>query len=92
MFSPPPAPRFVDTVEAARILGLSPRTLEMQRCQGRGPAYHKLGSRVLYALDVLEARLSHGDHSTTVYADASVSRHPTLAEASQHAENRPVRR
>lgn len=92
MFSPPPGPRFVDTFEAARILGLSPRTLEKQRCQGRGPAYHKLGSRVLYALDELETQLSRGDRSTTVYADASVSHHPTVAALSQHTPNRPVRR
>ncbi len=92
MFSPPPGPRFVDTVEAARILGLSPRTLEKKRCQGRGPAFHKLGSRVLYALDELEAQLSRGERSTTVYAGASVSCHPTLAALPHRAENRPVRR
>jgi hypothetical protein len=92
MFSPPPGPRFVDTVEAARILGLSPRTLEKQRCQGRGPAYHKLSNRVLYAIDELEAQPSRGARSTTVYANASVSCHHTLAAMSQRAENRAVRR
>ena len=92
MFSPPPGPRFVEMLEAVRILGLSPLTLEKQRCQLRDPAYHKLCSRVLYALDELEARLSHGDRSSTVYVGASVSRHPTLAVLWQHAGNRPVRR
>lgn len=35
--------------EAATLLGLSPRTLERYRCTGFGPAYRKLGRRVLYA-------------------------------------------
>ena len=92
MFNPPPAPRFVDTAEAARILGLSPRTLEKQRCQGRGPAYHKLGGRVLYALVELEALRAQRGPSTMVYADGSVSGHPAPIGASRTAENGPVRR
>jgi len=34
--------------EAATLLGLSPRTLERFRCTGFGPAFSKLGRRVLY--------------------------------------------
>jgi len=45
-------PRFVRTPEAARLLDLSPRTLEKHRCDGTGPVYHKLGGRVVY--DVAE--------------------------------------
>ncbi len=48
-------PRFVRTPEAARLLDLSPRTLEKHRCEGTGPIYHKLGGRVVYALDELHA-------------------------------------
>lgn len=92
MFNPPPAPRFVDTAEAARILGLSPRTLEKQRCQGRGPAYHKLGSRVLYALVELEAVLAQREPATTTYADASISGHATSIAASRSVATGPVRR
>ena len=36
------------TSEAAAYLGLSPRTLERHRCCATGPAYHKLGGRVVY--------------------------------------------
>ena len=35
--------------EAATLLGLSVRTLERYRCTGFGPAYRKLGRRVLYS-------------------------------------------
>lgn len=48
-------PRFVRTPEAARLLDLSPRTLEKHRCDGTGPIYHKLGGRVVYAIADLQA-------------------------------------
>lgn len=48
-------PRFVRTPEAARLLGLSPRTLEKYRCEGMGPIYHKLGGRVVYTVADLVA-------------------------------------
>jgi len=48
-------PRFVRTPEAARLLDLSPRTLEKHRCDGTGPVYHKLGGRVVYAVADIEA-------------------------------------
>lgn len=47
-------PRFLRTVEAARFLGLSPRTLEKHRSYGTGPQYRKLGGVVVYALADLE--------------------------------------
>ncbi|MFI0849126.1 helix-turn-helix transcriptional regulator [Mesorhizobium sp. IMUNJ 23232] len=48
-------PRFVRTPEAARLLDLSPRTLEKHRCDGTGPIFHKLGGRVVYAVSDLHA-------------------------------------
>lgn len=48
-------PRFVRTPEAARLLDLSPRTLEKHRCDGTGPIYHKLGGRVVYTVADLQA-------------------------------------
>lgn len=41
--------------ELARCWGISHRTLERWRAQGRGPAYLKLGGRVLYRLPDIEA-------------------------------------
>ena len=46
---------FMDTVEAAGFLKISPRTLEKQRVVGGGPRFRKFGSRVLYALADLQA-------------------------------------
>ena len=48
-------PRFLRTPEAARFLGLSGRTLEKHRTYGTGPKYRKIGGRVVYALDDLQA-------------------------------------
>jgi len=48
-------PSFVRTPEAARLLDLSPRTLEKHRCDGTGPIFHKLGGRVVYAVSDLHA-------------------------------------
>ena len=46
---------FMDTVEAAQFLKISPRTLEKQRVTGGGPRFRKFGSRVLYARNDLQA-------------------------------------
>jgi predicted DNA-binding transcriptional regulator AlpA len=47
--------RYVRTHEAARLLGISPRTLEKYRYHGNSPTVRKLGGRVAYAVDDLEA-------------------------------------
>lgn len=44
---------FFDQDAAARFLGLSPRTLERFRLEGRGPVYRKFGRRCLYHRDDL---------------------------------------
>lgn len=53
--SPRVTPRFLRTHDAATLLGLSGRTLEKHRCTGTGPIFRKLGGRVVYAIDDLEA-------------------------------------
>ena len=53
-------PRFLNTVEAARFLSLSRRTLEKLRCYGGGPVYRKLGGRVVYALNDIQAWADRG--------------------------------
>ena len=40
--------------EAALLFSLSPATLKTQRSRGGGPAYKKVGNRVLYARSDLE--------------------------------------
>ena len=61
-----------DTYQAAKALGLSPRTLERMRLEGRGPIFRKHGRRVVYAeSDLIEwsekqKRTSTSDTSQSV--------------------------
>jgi hypothetical protein len=58
-------PRYLRTPEAARFLSLSGRTLEKHRTYGTGPAYRKLGGRVVYALEDLKAWADRGSKTST---------------------------
>ncbi|MBI1260642.1 MAG: helix-turn-helix domain-containing protein [Rhizobiales bacterium] len=58
-------PRYLRTPEAARFLGLSGRTLEKHRTYGTGPAYRKLGGRVVYAIEDLQAWADRGAVTST---------------------------
>jgi DNA-binding transcriptional MerR regulator len=42
------------TEEVARRLRLSPRTLEQWRYRGIGPAFRRVGGRVIYAVEEIE--------------------------------------
>lgn len=44
---------FMTTPEAAKLLRVSPRTLEGWRVSGRGPYFYKIGFNVLYKLSDL---------------------------------------
>ena len=48
-------PVFMDTREAAALVGLSPRTLDTYRSTGAGPRYYRLGGSVRYREADLEA-------------------------------------
>jgi predicted DNA-binding transcriptional regulator AlpA len=56
--------------EAAKLLGLAPSTLAKLRLTGDGPVYCKLGRRVLYRRQDLEAWL-----------ETRIARHTSDAEA-----------
>lgn len=58
-------PRYLRTPEAASFLGLSGRTLEKRRTYGTGPRYSKLGGRVVYRVDDLQAWVDRGSKSST---------------------------
>ncbi len=58
-------PRYLRTPEAARFLGLSGRTLEKHRTYGTGPRYSKLGGRVVYQVDDLQAWVNRGAKAST---------------------------
>jgi hypothetical protein len=52
--------RFVNDVEAAKILGVAPQTLRNYRHLGRGPAYAKRGRMVRYKVADLLAYMDRG--------------------------------
>ena len=58
-------PRYLRTPEAARFLGLSARTLEKHRYFGSGPAYRRIGGRVVYCVDDLRAWADLGTKYST---------------------------
>jgi hypothetical protein len=58
-------PRSLRTKEAADFLRLTARTLEMHRSYGTGPAYRKLGGRVVYSVDDLETWADRGAVTST---------------------------
>jgi hypothetical protein len=58
-------PRYLITPAAAVHLGLSARTLEKHRCFGTGPVFRKLGGRVVYAIEDLEAWAALGRRRST---------------------------
>lgn len=61
----PVFPRFLRTPDAAVHLGLSARTLEKHRCFGTGPVYRKLGGRIVYSIDDLDAWAELGTKRST---------------------------
>jgi predicted DNA-binding transcriptional regulator AlpA len=77
--------RYLRTPEAARFIGLSIRTLEKHRTYGTGPRYSKLGGRVVYRLEDLQAWAELGAKAST--SDPGVGtvfpakRHPHLIPA-----------
>ena len=78
-------PRYLRTPEAARFLGLSGRTLEKHRIYGTGPRYSKLGGRVVYRLEDLQAWVELGARAST--SDPGIgqvlpaTRHPSITPA-----------
>lgn len=80
-----PPQRFLRTPEAARLLGLSGRTLEKHRTYGTGPKYRKIGGRVIYALDDLRAWADLGTRAST--SDPGIG---TVLPAKRHAASAPA--
>jgi Helix-turn-helix domain len=48
----------LDADNAARYMGRSPKTLAQWRLHGKGPPAHKVGGRVFYYLDELDAYIA----------------------------------
>ena len=84
-------PRYLRTPEAAHFLSLSGRTLEKHRTYGTGPAYRKLGGRVVYSIDDLQAWADRGAVTSTSDPRGSVlpaKRHDEASLAPSDGEPR----
>lgn len=51
--------------ETAPAIGVTPATLRVWRCQGKGPRYFKIGNLVRYSLDDINAWLDEQSRSST---------------------------
>lgn len=74
-----PAVRFFDTVEAARYLSLGKSTLAKHRCYGTGPIYQKIGRRVLYCAEDLDAWAAATRRSSTSEGESLCSASKALS-------------
>lgn len=57
---------FLDTQQAARMLGLSAKTLARYRVTGEGPAFHRFGNRIRYLRDDLKVWWEKRRRTSTV--------------------------
>ncbi|MQW64885.1 helix-turn-helix domain-containing protein [Sinorhizobium meliloti] len=48
--SPVPPKELLSVEEAGEFIGVSKVTLDEWRCRGGGPAYHRIGRRILYSV------------------------------------------
>ena len=62
----------LDAKNAAKYLGLSPKTLAMMRCNGKGPRFVKRG-RIFYFKNDLDEWLSEGKATSTAQAASNNS-------------------
>jgi hypothetical protein len=68
-------PPVLGTPAAARVVGVSPRTLEKHRIYGTGPNYSKVGGRIFYAIgDLTEWAKRGAKHSTSDRGKTTVLR------------------
>ncbi|MFL6263415.1 MAG: helix-turn-helix domain-containing protein [Thermoanaerobaculia bacterium] len=58
-------PEISTTEEAARFLRLQKQTLEAWRLRGTGPAFLKLGRRVVYRREALERFMTERERRST---------------------------
>lgn len=83
-------PRYLTTPDAAIHLSLSRRTLEKHRCYGTGPVYRKLGGKVVYAIDDLDAWAALGVRRSTADPGVGIV-HPAKPIAQTEGHQRAAR-
>ena len=66
----------MDTTNAARYLGCSPKTLAHMRCSGKGPSFLKPGRIFYYCADLDSWLAGHGRQRSTSQRAAAHSAQP----------------
>lgn len=84
----------LNTDDAAKMLGISPMTLRIWRCSGKGPRFTKLGDAkqapVVYQLADLEAWIAARTfNSTAGYSPAVLASAPKPPAPSAHVISPP---
>ena len=80
--------------DAARYLGLKPKTLSMWALQGKGPKPVRVGGRVFYYREELDRFIAEGDQNWPAAKlgssvnDPSLEGHPTKSRKSLSAPRR----
>jgi excisionase family DNA binding protein len=64
-------PRYLTTAEVAALCRTSPETIRFWRYVGKGPASFKVGRKVLYDADAVEAWLKEAQQETAAGPRAS---------------------
>jgi len=72
--------KHLNQIELSRRWSISPRTLERWRWLGQGPRYLKIGGRVVYRLEEIEAFEAQQTRASTA-ADASAAAFGTCRTA-----------
>ncbi len=84
--------RFLRTQEAARHLGVSPRTLEKHRIYGTGPTYRKIGGRVVAQRLTLHPGQPRRLRPAHPLQGVGNGEHPTRRRAIRLAPHQPAKR
>ena len=57
---------YLTTTQLAKLLTMSPKTLERMRCEGTGPTYYKPGRKVLYSQTKINEWMSENSFKVSV--------------------------
>jgi hypothetical protein len=85
---------YMTVKEVSALTGLGVGTLNKWRCEGKGPEYFRLGRRVLYGSEKLQAFLNQNTHLSTaeyLIADQAGSRSPQPGEPDDGSDKETAR-
>lgn len=79
--------KHLNQIELSRRWSISPRTLERWRWLGQGPRYLKIGGRVVYRLEDIEAFEAQQARASTTEVPLLPTRKPSLGQSDRPGAN-----